>query len=119
MDEEKKIIEDKGEDEVLISIDEMTILIKNPEVTVRDEVEEDGRYMLFNAENELVLIINATGKFILDNCDGKKKLIQIIEKIKDEFTLKDDMDLINVVKEYATVLLKAKLIKPELSDFCG
>jgi len=92
-------------------IDENTVLIRNPEVTVREEMEDDGKYILFNAENELILVINATGKFILDSCDGQRTVGQIIRDIADKFTVKEDMDLSAIVKTYTATLVQADLVK--------
>ena len=41
--------EEKLEQKTLI-IDDMTIPRKNPDVTIREELEEDGKYILYNAE---------------------------------------------------------------------
>jgi hypothetical protein len=92
-------------------INESMIPIISPEVTIREELEEDGRYMLFNAENELILMINATGKFILYSCDGENTIAQLVKKIEDNFTVKEDMDLLAITKNYISTLLKAKLVK--------
>lgn len=92
-------------------IDEDTVLIKNPEVTVREEMEEDGKYILFNAENELILVVNATGKFILDSCDGQKTVGQVIRDIADKFTVEENMDLSAIVKNYTATLVRAALVK--------
>lgn len=91
-------------------VEENTVLEINPEVTIREEIEEDGRYVLFNAENELILMINPTGKFILDSCTGKT-VGEITADIKKSFTLKEDIDVMNIVKTFANLLLKAKLVK--------
>jgi hypothetical protein len=82
MKEEDKMKEKNPdtEQEAQVVIDEAMIPMKNPEVTVREEMEEDGKYILFNAENELILVVNPTGKFVFDNCDGKKTVGQIIRK---------------------------------------
>jgi hypothetical protein len=100
----------KQDQEPLIFIDDMTIPIKNPEVTVREEMEEDGKYILFNAENELILVTNPTGKFILDKCNGSNNMGQIINDLESEFTINEDVDLPTIVKEYVMILLKAKLV---------
>jgi hypothetical protein len=94
-----------------IHIEGNMIFIMNPEVTIREEIEEDGRYVLFNAENEFILLINPTGKYILENCTGDKTVNQIVQNIKSEFTVNDDVDLEVVVKDYLTNSLKAELVK--------
>ncbi len=111
MEEENKLEEENQEQDTTMVIEETMVPAKNPEVTVREEMEEDGKYILFNAENELILVINQTGKFILDNCDGEKTVGQIIGDIETDFSLKDDMDLPSIVKEYLSTLLKAQLVK--------
>jgi hypothetical protein len=39
------------EQENSIHVEEDMVPIKNPEVTIREEIEEDGKHILFNAEN--------------------------------------------------------------------
>jgi hypothetical protein len=92
-------------------IENTMIPVKNPGVTVREEMEEDGKYILFNGENELILVINPTGKFILDNCDGEKTVDQIVTELRDAFTVKEDIDLSSITKKYVSTLLLAELVK--------
>jgi len=93
-----------------VIIEDTVVLVKNPGVTVREELEEDGKYILFNAENELILTINPTGKFILDNCTGDKTAAQIVKEIENSFTVSEDIDLSTVVKNYLSLLLEAELV---------
>lgn len=102
--------EENLKQEVPIAIEEIMTLIKNPEVTVREEIEEDGKYILFNPENELILVINPTGKFILENCNGEKTVGQIIKDIENGFTVKEHMDIPPIVKGFISTLLRAKLV---------
>jgi hypothetical protein len=99
-----------------VAINENTVLTKKREITIREEMEENGKYILFNAENELILVINSTGKFILDSCNGKKPVSQIIKDIEEQFTLGRDIDLFEVLKGYINTLLKAKLLKVNKED---
>lgn len=103
------IEEEKSEQKTMI-IDNMAIPRKKPDITVREELEEDGKYILFNAENELILTINPTGKFILDNCTGEKTVAQITTDIGNYFNVNEDIDLLTVVKNYLALLLEAELI---------
>jgi hypothetical protein len=105
-----EMIENNQEQETSMVVEETMIPMKNPEVTVREEMEEDGKYILFNAENELILVINPTGKFILDNCNGEKPVGQIVRDIENEFTVKEGIGLSTIVKDYVSTLLKAKLV---------
>lgn len=93
-----------------VIIEDTLVPVKNPEVTVREELEEDGKYILFNAENELILTINPTGKFILDSCTGDKTAAQIVKEIENSFTVSEDIDLSTVVKNYLSLLLEAELV---------
>ncbi|MHA1704735.1 MAG: PqqD family protein [Promethearchaeota archaeon] len=102
--------EENLEQETQIIIEENTIPVKNSAVTIREEMEEDGKYILFNAENELILVINPTGRFILDNCNGEKTISQIIKDIENCFTVKEDTDLATIVKGFILTLMKARLI---------
>jgi len=104
------MIEENINPETLLILDEKVVLLKNPEVTIKEEMEDDGKYILYNAENELILVINSTGKFILDSCNGKKTIGQIIKDIENHFTIKEDMILSKITKEYISNLLKAKLV---------
>jgi methyltransferase-like protein len=104
------------EQEKPIAVEESMIPIKNQEVTIREEIEEDGKYILFNAENELILVINPTGKFILENCNGERTVGDIIKNIRENFTIKEDMDLTSIVKEYFSTLLLAKLVKIKIGE---
>lgn len=110
-DDAVTVTADTGESqEETVVIDQSMIPTKNPDVTVREEMEEDGRFVLFNAENELILVINATGRYILSSCDGSKTVGRIMDDIKTEFTVAESMDLDAVVKEYMALLVKGKLI---------
>jgi len=103
--------EDRLSEAALINIVPLTIPLKNPEVTIREEMEDDGKHILFNGENELILVTNATGKFILDKCDGEKNVGQIIAAIENHFSVDGEIDLDEVVKGYLQTLYNAKLIK--------
>lgn len=106
-----EMIENNEVQETRVVVEDMMIPVKNPGVTVREEMEEDGKYILFNEENELILVINPTGKFILDNCDGYKTVDGIVTDLENEFTVKEDIDLSGITKEYISTLLLAELVK--------
>lgn len=109
MKRENKGIEERHAQETP-GVSETMIPVKNSEVTVREEIKDDGKYILFDADNEIILVTNPTGKFILDNCDGEKAVGQIIKAIENDFVVSDDTDLLSVVKGFISTLLKAKLI---------
>lgn len=110
-DENKNDCQPQEEKKASIVIEETMIPIRSPEVTIREEMEEDGKYMLFNAENELILVINSTGRFILDNCDGEKNVAQLVEAIEKKYIINDGINMLVIVKSYIGTLLAAKLIR--------
>lgn len=93
-----------------IVINETEVPAKKPGVTIREEIEDDGKYILYNAQDELILVTNSTGKFILDRCTDEKTVGQIINDIENEFSIKEDIDMPAIVKSYVSTLLKANLI---------
>ncbi|MGE5342708.1 MAG: PqqD family protein [Candidatus Omnitrophota bacterium] len=106
--EESRDLEAKPLEE--ISVENYMIPTKNPMVTIREEMEDDGKYVLFNADNELILVINQTGKFILDNSDGSKTIGEIIDVITDQFSIPENADIQSAVTDYFKRLSLAKLI---------
>ena len=93
-----------------INVENNMIPTKNSMVTIREEMEDDGKYVLFNADNELILVINQTGKFILDRSDGSKTIGEIIDDITDQFSIPENADIQSVVTDYFKRLSLAKLI---------
>lgn len=103
-------IQKDGHEKEAMVIENEFIPVKSPDVSIREEIEDDGKYVLFNAENELILMINATGKFILESCDGTKNVKEIIDYIEKSFRFVEDIDLTPVVKTFLTTANKTKLI---------
>lgn len=56
---------------------------KNPDVVLR-EVEEDGG-LLFNPDTNSVRILNETGLFVWNMCDGSHDLTSIITAVQAAF----------------------------------
>lgn len=73
-------------------------------------MEEDGKYILFNAENQIVLIINATGRFILEKCNGIT-VGQIVKEIDNAYNVPEGAYLLGVVKVFPVTLIDVKLVK--------
>jgi hypothetical protein len=108
---ENEKVEEKDGKYAQIVIEDACIPVKKSEVTIREEMEEDGQFVLFNAENELILVINATGRYILSKCNGEKSVGGIIEDIKKDFAVKEDIDISKVVKEFVSLMLKGELVE--------
>lgn len=99
MQESDKIATEAGEEPQLI-IEEKMIPIKKSGVSIREEMEEDGKYVLFDAETEHILVVNSTGHYILKNCIGEKTVGDIINSIKNEFSIDEDIDIKTVVHDF-------------------
>jgi hypothetical protein len=50
--------------------------LRNPEVVLREEDKEEGA-LLYNPDTNTVTVINPTGLFIWQRCDGENSLEQI------------------------------------------
>ena len=58
---------------------------KNPDVILREE--EEGKYLVFNPENDLPLIMNETSHFIWNQCDGTKDFDAIKSLLSQQYQL--------------------------------
>jgi hypothetical protein len=57
--------------------------LRNPDVVLREE-DEDGA-LLFNPDTNQVKVINSTGLFIWEKCDGQNGLEEIVQSIQQDF----------------------------------
>ena len=57
--------------------------LRNPDVVLREE-DEDGA-LLFNPDTNQVKVINPTGLFIWQQCDGQKGLDGIVKALLEAF----------------------------------
>jgi hypothetical protein len=73
--EEKRSMEDK--------INLSNRYLKNPDVGLREEDTEGG--LLFNPDNNEVKILNFTGLFVWQRCDGTRTLSDIVNDLCDNF----------------------------------
>ena len=62
----------------------MSVYAQNKDAVFREEYEEA---LLFNPDNSDIVVINSTGRFIWQLCDGKNTKEGIINKILDEFDI--------------------------------
>lgn len=93
-------------------INEETIPVMNSDVSIREEMEEEGQFVLFNAENDYILVINRTGKFILESCDGKRSIKEIAGLIRSSYEINEEqIDLNHVVIDFVTRMSNAELVK--------
>lgn len=92
----------------------MAFLQKNPDVILREE--EEGKYLVFNPENGLPLIMNETSHFIWNQCDGKTGFEAIKSLLSQQYELaQTDItaeELGRIVEGHLLLLEKAKLLLP-------
>jgi hypothetical protein len=55
----------------------------NPDVTLREATEQGG--LLFNPDTNQVQVLNSTGVFLWDLCDGTHTLEQLFQALDQEF----------------------------------
>ena len=92
----------------------MSYLQKNPDVILREE--EEGKYLVFNPENDLPLIMNETSHFIWSHCDGTKDLEALRSLLSQQYGLaQTDVsaeELSRIVQGHLLLLEKARLLLP-------
>jgi pyrroloquinoline quinone biosynthesis protein D len=89
---------------------EPNVYFRNPEVTIREETEEDGRFLLYEPQREALLVMNPTGKAILELCDGHRTAHEIVEELKKGFETPPDIDMQEEVERYLAILLKTNIV---------
>lgn len=92
----------------------MSYLQKNPDIILREE--EEGKYLVFNPENGLPLIMNETSHFIWNQCDGKNDFEAIKSLLSQQYELARTEvtaeELGKIVEEHLLLLEKAMLLLP-------
>ncbi|HKZ95117.1 MAG TPA: PqqD family protein [Candidatus Bathyarchaeia archaeon] len=86
--------------------------IKRKRIVVRDSLESSGHYLVLNTSNGDSYEINATGKLILDCCDGSLTKDEIAKKIADTYRPKEKVLNIDVIR-YLNLLLKKGILDEE------
>ena len=57
--------------------------MRNPDVVLREE-DEDGA-LIFNPDTNQIKVINPTGLFIWQQCDGSKSLEGVVSAVQETF----------------------------------
>ena len=83
---------------------------RNTGATVREIAEDDGRHLLYEPEHELLLLINSSGRAILDLCDGKRTVGAIIQVIQDRYEAGENMDVRAEVLRYLRILWSTGIV---------
>lgn len=90
----------------------MSPLVRNPQIICREE--EEGKYLVFNAENCLPLVMNGTSYFIWSLCDGKHDMEAIKAELLQRFDFSDVAfstdQLESIVSEHLAILKTAQIV---------
>jgi len=90
----------------------MSPLVRNPQIICREE--EEGKYLVFNAENCLPLVMNGTSHFIWSLCDGKHDMEAIKAELLQQFDFSDVAfstdQLESTVSEHLAILKTAQIV---------
>jgi hypothetical protein len=63
---------------------ERSHLIRNPDVLLKEE-DEDGA-LVFNPDTDKILVLNPTGLFIWNRCDGNIRLEDLVTSVRRSFS---------------------------------
>ena len=84
---------------------------RNPEVIVR---EEDDKALIFNQENEVLLVMNQSALFVWNLCDGKHSIDDIERAIKQRWDFRKSgvkvLELRKHLERYLRILKEISLI---------
>jgi len=81
---------------------------RNPDVVVKEE-DEDGA-LVFNPDTDRILVLNPTGFFIWQQCDGSRTLAEIVQTVADNFTDIPHDEMENQVTTYVSEMVSAGFI---------
>ena len=82
--------------------------MKNPDVVVREE-DEDGA-LIYSPDTDQIRVLNPTGFFIYQLCDGSNDLNGIILAVKNTFKDVPDDQVSSQVGEYIDDMLNSGFI---------
>lgn len=85
--------------------------LKKTDVIIR---EEDGKILALNQDQKLLLVMNSSGFFIWDRCDGQHSAEDIAEGVRQSYELAGssvgETDVNDCIEQYLSVLEKGKLV---------
>ena len=79
-------------------MEEKDLLVRNPDVVLREE-DPDGA-LLFNPDTNQIRVINPTGLFIWNHCDGTRNLAAIVTVLKEAFEGVPEKEVDDQVREF-------------------
>jgi hypothetical protein len=82
--------------------------VKNPDIVVREESQDGG--LLFNPDTNEIKLLNATGLFIWELCDGEREIDAIVAALQDAFDGLPDDEIADQVQAFLEEMEAAGLV---------
>lgn len=82
--------------------------LRNPDVVLREE-DPDG-VLIFNPDTDQIRVLNATGSFIWQLCDGSKDKAGIISAVRQSFDAVPDDQVLQQVEKFIDEMVDAGFI---------
>ena len=82
--------------------------LKNPDVVVKEE--DDGCALLFNPDNDQVRVLNRTGFYIWNLCQGSLGVASMASRVQEGFEPVPDQDVMKDVQGFLDAMAQAGLI---------
>jgi hypothetical protein len=88
--------------------DQKSKYMTNPDVVLREE-DEDGA-LIFNPDTNQIKVINPTGLFIWQQCDGSKDLSGIVSAMKESYDEVPEDEVSEQVEKFIDDMVKTGFI---------
>ena len=85
-------------------------ILRNTGASVREEAEDDGRHLLYEPNQELLLLINGSGRAILELCDGRRTVGAVVAELESRYDPRDGVDLRGEVLRFLRTLRDTGLV---------
>jgi hypothetical protein len=79
--------------------------VRNPDVVLREE-DPDGA-LLFNPDTNQIRVINTTGLFVWQQCDGSHDVAGLVAAVKEVFAQVPEDDVAGQVEAYVDDMVSA------------
>lgn len=76
--------------------------------------------VLYNSQRQLVHVLNGTAKLVWEMCDGQHSPEQMVERLRQEFAVPADRDVLaDVLAVLDVFAAKELLAAPGVAEGCG
>jgi len=90
------------------TLDQTQKYMTNPDVVLREE-DEDGA-LIYNPDTDQIKVINPTGLFIWQQCDGSKDLTGIISAMQESYDEVPEDEVSEQVEKFIDDMVKTGFI---------